>query len=80
MIVRDFPRSLVLLMNLAVVAVLVVFACFLRWTGTEFCVGLIVGFLACYSLFRCWRFDYDATESPEPLHPPRQQRSVDRAP
>lgn len=78
MIVRGLPSWLVLAMNLAVIAVLSVLAYSLRWTGTEFCVGLIVGFAVCYVLFRCWRFDYDEpTGQPEPPRPPQPQRSSD---
>jgi hypothetical protein len=59
MIIRDFPRWAVWVMNFAVIAALSVIVYFLRWAGTEFCVGAIIGFAWCYIQFRCWRFDYD---------------------
>lgn len=70
MLVRGFSSLVVLTMNLAVIAILVAFAYFLKWAGTEFCVGLIAGFSACYVLFRCWRFDYD--EPTEPINSPHR--------
>lgn len=71
MLVRGFSGLAVLAMNLAVIAILVAFAYFLRWTGFEFNLGLIAGFTICYVLFRCWRFDFD--EPMEPLEKRPQQ-------
>lgn len=68
MLIRDFPRWAGWVMSLAVIGILVGFAYFLRWTGPEFCYGLIAGFLTCYFTFGCWRRDYD-----EPMEPLSQQ-------
>ena len=65
MIVRDFPRLAIWLMNLTVIGALVIFGYSLKWAGTEFCVGLIAGFAWCYIQFRCWRYDYDETANSE---------------
>lgn len=79
MLLREFPKWLVWLMNLAVIAILSALVYFLRWAGTEFCVGLIVGFLWCYIAFKCWRFDYDEpTDQPAPPHQQQLPRSTDR--
>lgn len=80
MLVRGFSAVAVLAMNLAVIAVLVTFGYFLKWAGTEFCIGLIAGFTACYVLFRCWRFDYDKPTEPlsqsDQLSPPRSRDQI----
>jgi hypothetical protein len=78
LLVRGFSAGVVWAMNLAVVAILVAFAYFMRWTGTEFNIGLIVGFLICYVLFRCWRFDYDTTGQTGTHQQPLPPRSSDR--
>jgi hypothetical protein len=75
MLVRGFSTVAVLAMNLAVIAILVCFVYFLRWAGTEFCLGLSAGFAICYILFRCWRFDFaEPTEPAEPSRPQPPQR------
>jgi len=57
MIVRGFSGTVVLAMNIAVIAILSVLAYFLKLAGTEFCLGILVGFFSCYCLHRCWRDD-----------------------
>lgn len=79
MLIRDFPRWAGWVMSLAVICILASFGYSLKWAGPEFCYGLIAGFLTCYVLFRCWRFDYDEPMEPMSQQPqPLQPRSHDR--
>lgn len=79
MLVRGLPKWVLWLMNLAVIGVLIALAYSLKWAGTEFCVGLIAGFTACYVLFRCWRFDYHNPTEELPQLPQQQPYLRDQA-
>ena len=70
------PRWVIWLCSLVVIAILMVYAQFLRWAGTEFALGALFGFFLCYVLYRNWRNDYADAEMPHftdsPTRPPRQ--------
>lgn len=52
------------LLNLAAIGILAALAYFLRWTGPEFALGLFIGFLACYTIYKNWRKDYEDEKKP----------------
>lgn len=47
-----------------VAAVLGGYAYLLKLAGTEFSVGVLVGFIICYVLYRNWRQDYEDERKP----------------
>ena len=56
--------------NLAVIAILAALYYFGNWIGWEACLAFIVGYLWCYTQFKCWRFDYEdppLIEEPDPV-------------
>jgi hypothetical protein len=72
MLIYDFPRWAVWLMNLAVIAILSVLVFVLKWVGPEFAAGCGVGFFFCYIVNGCWNRDIEA-EAKERLLQSRQQ-------
>jgi 4-hydroxybenzoate polyprenyltransferase len=76
------PRWAVLFCNILVVAILATWGYFLKWSGPEFCAGLIVGFTFCYVWYKNWRQDYadearaNFTDRPEAQTPPLSQQRL----
>lgn len=57
MLPADFPRWAVWLMNIAIAAVLWLVAQAANWAGWQIGLGYLIGFLACYLMYGCWRVD-----------------------